>query len=374
MALYTISGVYELIWSEKFWLVPNITWEDMERFNSKSYASDFYLWYPIPMVFIFLLFRTFFVKYISIPLGIKMGLRPGPRKRPPLEKVQVTLEKLYLKRKKIRPIEIREKAAELSMTERQIERWIRQRKLQDKPTTLEKFGETGFRCFYQNLMIIQGIIVLWDKPWLWDSKHLWHQYPFHAVDGEVWWYYMLAMTVYWSLTVSQFTDVKRKDFVELFIHHIATILLLSLSWIVNLTRVGTLILLVHNVSDVLLDSAKLFKYANYQRTCDTLFALFTLSWIATRIGIYPTWIIYSVAVEAPQMLQMFPIYYMFNVLLSLLLVLHVIWTYFIFKAVYKALLCGKTEKDTRSDSNDESLSSIDEDSDESDKLDDKKSQ
>ena len=376
MEMSTIYSIKRLIWNdciwnEKIWLLPNITWVDMDKFNSKSYASSFYLWYPLPMAIMFLLFRSFFVKYISCPIGVTMGLRPGPRKRAPQNEV---LEKIFLKRKKLRPIEVREKAKELSMTERQIERWIRQRKLQDKPTTLDKFGEVGWRCFYQSLMIFQGIFVLWDKPWFTDSMHMWYQYPFHAVDGAVWWYYMLALTVYWSLTFSQFTDVKRKDFIELFIHHIATLLLLTLSWITNLTRVGSLILFVHNIADVLLEAAKMFKYANYQRTCDSLFAMFAVAWVLTRLGIYPTWIIYSVANEAPQMIQMFPIYYLFNVLLALLLVLHVIWTYFIFKAVYKALLCGKTEKDTRSDSNDETLSSISDNSDTNSQHNDKKSQ
>ena len=360
MEMYSLSCVSEIIWHERFWLLPNLTWADMEKFNSKSYASSYYLWYPLPMAVTFLLIRSIFVKYIFCPLGVIMGMRPGPRKRATPNE---NLEKIFLNRRKLRPIEIREKSKELNMTERQIERWLRQRKVQDKPTTVDKFGEVCWRCFYQSLMIVQGIIVLWDKPWVLDSRYLWYQYPFHSVDGEIWWYYMLALTVYWSLTVSQFTDVKRKDFIELFIHHIATIMLLSLSWIVNLTRVGTLVLFVHNIADVLLEAAKMFKYANYQRTCDFLFAMFAVAWVITRLGIYPTWIIYSVAVEAPQMLQMFPIYYFFNVLLSLLLVLHVTWTYFIFKAVYKALLCGKTEKDTRSDSNDETLSSISDNSD-----------
>ena len=84
-----------------------------------------------------------------------------------------------------------------------------------------------------------------------------------------------------------------------------------------------------------------------------------------RLGVFPTWIIYSLTVEAPQLLEMFPIYYIFNGMLSLLLVLHVFWTYFIFKIAYKALNegSGKTGGDSRSDSNDISPSSSDHDDD-----------
>ena len=48
-------------------------------------------------------------------------------------------------------------------------------------------------------------------------------------------------------------------------------------------------------------------------------------------------IIYRSTVEAPQILEMFPAYYIFNGLFSILLVLHVIWTYFIYKVAYRSL-------------------------------------
>ena len=83
------------------------------------------------------------------------------------------------------------------------------------------------------------------------------------------------------------------------------------------------------------------KYTNYQKLCDLLFACFALTWVVTRLGVYPTWILYSTTIEAPQIVEMFPAYYIFNGLLSILLVLHVIWTYFILKIIYKAMYSGK---------------------------------
>ena len=63
-----------------------------------------------------------------------------------------------------------------------------------------------------------------------------YDYPHHDIEPSVWWYYMIELSFYWSLSISQFTDVRRKDFVEMFIHHITTIALLSFSWTCNLTR------------------------------------------------------------------------------------------------------------------------------------------
>ena len=53
--------------------------------------------------------------------------------------------------------------------------------------------------------------------------------------------------------------------------------------------------------------------------------------------------LYSIMVEAPQLREMFPAYYIFNGLLSVLLVLHVVWTYFILKIAYIALTQGKVQ-------------------------------
>ena len=43
---------------------------------------------------------------------------------------------------------------------------------------------------------------------------------------------------------------------------------------------------------------------------------------------------------------MFPAYYIFNALLSTLLILHVVWTYFILKIVYKGIYTGKVSSFT----------------------------
>jgi len=37
------------------------------------------------------------------------------------------------------------------------------------------------------------------------------------------------------------------------------------------------------------------KYANYQKVCDCVFAIFTILWIGTRMGVYPFWIIHRYA-------------------------------------------------------------------------------
>jgi len=176
---------------------------------------------------------------------------------------------------------------------------------------------------------------------------------------------MVELAFYWSLSFSQFTDVRRKDFIEMFIHHLTTIALLSFSWTCNLTRCGALVLVVHDFSDIFLELAKMFHYAKLNTPCDIIFGIFVVAWCFTRLGLFPTWILFSATIEAPQMVEMFPAYYIFNCLLSVLLVLHVIWTYFILKIAFHAVLAKKDEelRDSRSDSEEDTVSDTEQEED-----------
>ena len=138
------------------------------------------------------------------------------------------------------------------------------------------------RCFFYSMMLCYGSWCLWDKPWLWDIRYCWYDYPFHEMPSDIWCYYMMELSFYWSLSICQFFDVKRKDFWEMMIHHNATILLMMFSWSGHFTRIGTLVMILHDMADPLLELAKMFRYANYRKTCDSIFAIFSIVWIVTR--------------------------------------------------------------------------------------------
>ena len=110
------------------------------------------------------------------------GLRPvRPWKgqapdNPTLEKVYATSRKGKLNYKQIQGL-----AKQLDWTERQVERWIRMRRMQDRPSTLVKFMECGWRFTYYLFAFCYGLWALWDKPWLWDINECWYTFP-HQVS------------------------------------------------------------------------------------------------------------------------------------------------------------------------------------------------
>ena len=94
---------------------------------------------------------------------------------PTLEKVYQTTRKGKLHYKQIQGL-----AKQLDWSERRIERWIRMRRMMDRPSTLVKFSESGWRLTYYAFAFSYGIWTLWDKPYLWDINHCWYNFPFQV--------------------------------------------------------------------------------------------------------------------------------------------------------------------------------------------------
>jgi ceramide synthetase len=157
------------------------------------------------------------------------------------------------------------------------------------------------------------------------------------------------MTYYLSLTISQFTDNKRKDFWQMFIHHIVASMVIPISWVCNLHRMGSLMLLVHDSAEVVLEAAKAAKYAKFQKACEILFRIFFITWIVSRLMIFPR-LLFETFFRIQ--LKFFPVMIVFNSLLVLLQILHIYWTYLITQIVVKSLKNGSVVEDVRSDSSD----------------------
>lgn len=194
--------------------------------------------------------------------------------------------------------------------------------------------------------------MLFQKNWFWDLEECWKGYPNHEEDVSVRIYYMAELGFYWSLFASQFSDIKRKDFWQMFVHHVATILLLSISWVFNYFRIGAIIACLHDSADIFLEGAKMAHYAKFERTSMVILVMFIAVWIFSRLYIYPFWVLHSVIYHHQAIIGTSLPYFLLTSLLILLQVLHVIWTYFILKVVLEAVSQGKPKGDTRSCSSD----------------------
>ena len=109
------------------------------------------------------------------PLGLRLGLkereRPRPRDNPVLERAH-----------RAGAWHMPALAREAGVTNIQAERWLRQKRRQQLPSTLQKFQETGWRWLFYTLILIYGFTCLWTKPWFWNIRHCWYDYPYHQID------------------------------------------------------------------------------------------------------------------------------------------------------------------------------------------------
>ncbi|KAF7236385.1 Ceramide synthase 4 [Varanus komodoensis] len=194
-----------------------------------------------------------------------------------------------------------------------------------------------------------GLAVLFDKSWLWDHRECWTGYPQQPLLPSIFGYYMLQLSFYCSLVFTLPFDVKRKDFREQVAHHAITIFLISFSYCANYLRIGTLVMIIHDTADCFLEPTKIFNYLKWQRTCDTLFLIFSAVFLFTRLAIFPYMVLYNTYYYSMEIFQPFFGYYFMNALLILLQLLHVFWSGLIIHMVYKFSQCGTMERDLRSD-------------------------
>lgn len=351
-----LKEIPEWFWSPHVWLPKGYTWDDFVSNEKISFPHWADLWtYPFIMAFIGIGLRCLILnKFVFGPIATYCGLK-DIKVRPviPIE----SLEALYKKYKIHPPKEATlAHAKKLDWSERMVERWLRQRFAMTKVSKHTKFMECAWQFLYYLSIFIYGVFIMLKKPWLYDVNKCWYDYPHHNLDNDVWWYYMISLSFYWSMVFTHFFETKRKDFWQMFFHHLVTIALITFSWTCNFTRVGTLILVLHDCADIPLQAAKMCIYVGHKAVCDAVFALFAVTWVLTRDCIYPLWIVRSTLFEATNIIPLFPAYYIFNSLLIILFLLHLYWTYFIFRIIGNTVIKGKVEDDRSSTDEDLAIS------------------
>uniref|UniRef100_A0A8C1CJJ4 Ceramide synthase 4b n=2 Tax=Cyprinus carpio TaxID=7962 RepID=A0A8C1CJJ4_CYPCA len=335
------------LWKQEYWLPPGVSWEDMEKMEGSRRPLPRDLLLALPLALGFIMLRYAFERCVAFPLSRVLGVKD----RVCLKVTPVpNLEAFYTKNSR-QPTqsEITSLVNQCNLTHRQVETWFRNRRNQDRPSNSKKFCEASWRFVFYLLAFTAGFASLINTPWFWDQRECWRGFPQQPVQDVHYWYYMLELGFYWSLLLCVSVDVKRKDFKEQIVHHFATIFLLGFSYCSNYIRIGTLVMLVHDSSDFLLESAKMFNYAGWKKTCDSLFVIFAAVFLVTRLLLFPSKIIYTSLVLSMEMFEPFVGYYFFNALLLVLQALHIYWAYLILRMIYKFLFLGKLDRDERSD-------------------------
>lgn len=164
-------------------------------------------------------------------------------------------------------------------------------------------------------------------------------------------FYIASAGYHIESMISHLISPKNGDFLEMVLHHVVTLNLIYFSYMVCFTKVGILILFLHNWSDVFAAGARGFGYI--WSPVPALFCVGLIgSWYYSRIYCF-AFIIYEVFVTDIQIEGLNPVIHsiihnMFKLLLSSLMILHIYWGVKITALVYGVFTKGKFEDNVTS--------------------------
>ncbi|CAH1761661.1 8709_t:CDS:2 [Entrophospora sp. SA101] len=166
-----------------------------------------------------------------------------------------------------------------------------------------RFAEQGWSFLYYITFWTLGMYIMYQYPHWFDTSHFWKGYPHVKMSYIFKWYYLVQFAFWVQQIFVLNIEKRRKDFSEMLAHHMITVFLMFSSYIFNFTRIGNAVLCIMDFADILLPLAKMLKYLKYNKSCDTIFGFFMISWLITRHYFYG-YVIYSTWVESTQYLEL----------------------------------------------------------------------
>lgn len=233
--------------------------------------------------------------------------------------------------------------------------------------TIDKFCESAWFLTYYTTTFSYGIYTLWDAPWLWDYDHYWIGWPNQPFPFwmRAWYLFQLGNYVSASLFVllgpyfSTSARTHHKDFEIMIVHHVVTVGLISLSDWCGYHRVGSVVLLVHDVSDIFLEFAKCLKYTGHDNAKNPAFGVFAVVFFISRLILHPWIVLYPVVIRSRIFMEHVPLGRTWDVLLGTLQCMHVYWIYLILRMALRLAKEGDAARDIRSDDEDEPYDEVD---------------
>jgi len=197
-----------------------------------------------------------------------------------------------------------------------------------KVTETVKFSESCWKSLYYVSATTIGLAFVFTGDWFPETANCWRNYPHMPLTLPLRLFTLYQLGFYWHSLYAHFVyEVKRSDYWPLLLHHIATIGLIHFSYQMKFHRIGLLIVVAHDINDVFFEIGKLFVYLQKEKITNIMFVLLLISWVTTRLGIFPFMLIYSALFESQNIIpfDISPFWLIFNATLFFLLSLHVYW-------------------------------------------------
>lgn len=200
----------------------------------------------------------------------------------------------------------------------------------------------AYKYFFYISSFLLGMYALKDEKWVYPPNL---QEPLETVPLKFKIFYFYEISFYINELLTIFFEPKKKDFYQMVLHHFVTLLLMYLSLTVKYMKFGLLILVLHDISDPILELSKILHYLNYEAIANISFFLFTTVFIVTRLFLFPKYIVYQALIYLRKNGSRI-VKFSIGTSLLLLQLMHLIWTGYIL-ALFIRIMNGKKIKDVR---------------------------
>jgi hypothetical protein len=141
----------------------------------------------------------------------------------------------------------------------------------------EKGAKASFLSAQLTLSLIYGLLVLgksdylpWSLGGKWDNKleYIWKDFPIVNEPGfgeQMKTYYLVSLGYHLHSTytlLSENQESPRADLMEMLLHHSCTFMLYFVSYLCNLTKIGSIVMFLHDWADWSLKMTKAFGETN----------------------------------------------------------------------------------------------------------------
>uniref|UniRef100_A0A803NL87 TLC domain-containing protein n=1 Tax=Cannabis sativa TaxID=3483 RepID=A0A803NL87_CANSA len=225
---------------------------------------------------------------------------------------------------------------------------------------IAKCSESMWKLTYYATVEACILKISYNEPWFRDTNEFFKGWPDQELKLPLKLFYMCQCGFYmYSIAALLAWETRRKDFSVMMSHHVITVILIWFSYFTRFFRIGSIILALHDASDVFMEAAKVFKYSEKELGASVFFGCFAVSWLILRLIYFPFWIIRSSSYDLCKYLRLSEafhrfMYYVFNTMLLMLLVFHIYWWVLICAMIQRQLKNrGKVGEDIRSDSEDD---------------------
>jgi len=130
--------------------------------------------------------------------------------------------------------------------------------------------------------------------------------------------YHIHSTIYHVFLVE-----RRSDFHQMVLHHVVTLWLMILSFLEGHIRIGTMIVFINDIPDILVYSTKMLGDTVYVKTSILSYILLTISYFYFRLIVFPISLLPSIWYEATNLSRLE--IYTYSAFLGALYLLHMYW-------------------------------------------------